>query len=440
MTPLSSRASRAVEACGPSRRAHLAWCCVSIADRFEFRFIIIKYCVVRKFRAHIDVYDQALLLEVDVNTLVAPPGLSGGQITVDLDALVANYRWLRDRAAPAAAGAVVKADAYGLGCEAVVGALVGAGCRTFFVAHLSEAFPVISTAPAAQVVILNGIWPGSEPAAVAAGVVPVLNSVDQICAWRDAARAQGRPLKAMIQIDSGMSRLGLSEREVRWLEERPELFETLDVLGFMSHLACADTPDHPANTAQGVALARALARLPRRPVSFANSAAVQALPCAHGDLVRCGLALYGVGGVSGRPNPMRPVIALAGRVIQVRKVGPDVGVGYGHDFLTRTATTIATVAIGYADGLARRLAGRAALYFGEARLPIIGRISMDSLMVDASALPSGSLRPGDLLEVIGAHQSLEDWAAQADTIPYEILTSLGRRLTRCYVGSDGDAQ
>ncbi|MBP6878562.1 MAG: alanine racemase [Phenylobacterium sp.] len=359
--------------------------------------------------------------------------LAGGRLTIDLAALRANYQMIADRAGPARAAAVVKADAYGLGAEQVAGALAQAGCRDFFVAVITEALELAPKLPAdARVYVLNGLPPGAEATCAAAGVVPVLNSLGQVERWRAEARRRGVRLPAVIQVDSGMSRLGLAASDIDQLA--PGLADDVEVVLVMSHLACGDTPIAAANQEQ-LARFEALAdRIgPQIPRSLANSAGVFIAPEFRQDLVRPGLALYGAAPIEGAASSVRPVVRLEARVIQLRVIEAGAGVGYGLTYVAKARRRLATVSVGYADGWPRRLGGRAAAYLGDVRLPIVGRVSMDSMTLDVSALPEGMLDEGDFVELLGPHQSLEAVAAAAETIAYEILTGLGRRFARTYL-------
>lgn len=366
---------------------------------------------------------------------------AGGRLTIDLAALTANYQLITAHVAPARAAAVVKANAYGLGAERVAPALAAAGCRDFFVAMLGEALSLRRHVPNdAKLYVLNGLPPGAEAACAAAAVIPVLNSLGQAERWRAEARRLGRRLAAVVQVDSGMSRLGLSLGELDQLLATSGFFEDVEVVLVMSHLACADTPSASANQEQ-LARFEALAdRLgPRLPRSIANSGGCFISGDFHGDLTRPGLALYGAAPIEGAPSPVRPVVRLEARVIQLRTIPAGAGVGYGLTYIAPGERRIATVSVGYADGWPRRLGGRAAAYFQGVRLPIIGRVSMDSMSLDVSALPDGALSEGDFVELIGSHQSLETVAEAAETIAYEILTGLGDRFARTYVTQPQDA-
>lgn len=358
--------------------------------------------------------------------------VAGAILTIDLGAIRHNYRHLRAQLAGAPSAAVVKANGYGLGAAEISQALIEEGCDTFFVAHLSEGLELRqSLGEGPSIYVLNGLPPGGEDAASAAALRPVLNSLEQLAAWQDLARKRGRRLTAAIQVDSGMSRLGMAPEEVERIAADPDRLAGIEVSLVMSHLACADEPLHPANELQRRNFESLRARLPTAPVSFANSSGVFLDGTFHFNLGRPGVALYGVNPTPDKQNPMRPVVRLDVKVVQTREIGAGSGVGYGHALVVNAPTRLATIALGYADGWHRRAAGAA--WFGDTRLPFAGRVSMDSIIVDASALPAGALKSGDLLELIGPHQSVEDVAAYAGTIGYEILTGLGRRFHRRYV-------
>ena len=366
---------------------------------------------------------------------------AGGVLTVDLAALRHNYSAIAQRIAPTRAAAVVKADAYGLGASRVAPAFYEVGCRDFFVAHLGEAIalkPFLN--PDATLYVLNGLQPGTEATCAHEDILPVLNSLEQIENWAALAAGTGKKLPALLQIDTGMSRLGLPAKELDRLVENPSLLDNIDVKFVISHLASGDEPENPANASQLTAMKTALARLPKLPVAFANSGGTFLDRSYHFDLARPGVALYGVGPAQGE-NPILPVLTLSARVIQVREVAKDAAVGYGGTYIAEGPMRIATIAVGYADGWFRTLSNKGAAFFGNTRLPIIGRVSMDSITLDVSALPDGALRLGSLVELIGPHQRLEDVARDCDTIPYEILTALGNRYARVYVdGSVSEQQ
>lgn len=371
--------------------------------------------------------DMAMQFSQDERDLAA-----GGVLTIDLAALRHNYSAIARHIAPTRAAAVVKADAYGLGASRVAPTFYDAGCRDFFVAHLGEAIalkPFLQ--PDATLYVLNGLQPGTEAACARDGILPVLNSLEQIENWAALAARQGRKLPALLQLDTGMSRLGLSANEFERLLENFTLLDNIDIKFVISHLASGDEPENAANARQLANMTALLARLPKLPVAFANSGGSFLDKSYHFDLARPGVALYGVG----PENEVVPVLTLSARVIQVRDIDKGAAVGYGGTYIAEGPMRVATIAVGYADGWFRALSNKGSAFFGDTRLPIIGRVSMDSITLDVSALPEGTLKLGSLVELIGPHQRLEDVARDCDTIPYEILTALGDRYARVYMDS-----
>ncbi|MDZ7928146.1 MAG: alanine racemase [Agrobacterium sp.] len=361
-------------------------------------------------------------------------GGASGHLTIDLGALRDNYLTLAAMAPTAQTAAVVKADAYGLGAEIVSQVLFDAGCRNFFVAHIDEALALrLRLSAEANIFVLNGLQPGNETSCAAMAVTPVLNSLAQIAQWAAHARRLGKPHIAAVQIDTGMCRLGLSPDELDVLASRPELLDGIDVAFVMSHLACADEPEHLSNAAQLCVMRKAAIAFPDVPVCFSNSGGIFLGNDYHNALLRPGIALYGGAPSVTRPNPMKPVVRLDVAVIQTRTVPAGSLVGYGGSFEAAGPTRLATIAAGYADGLPRSLSNRGAAWYNGVRLAIAGRVSMDSIILDISALPEGSLTQGSLVQMIGPDQTLEDIAEDAGTIAYEILTGLGRRYRRTYI-------
>ena len=359
---------------------------------------------------------------------------AGGILTIDLAALRANYKIIADKLSPTKAAAVVKADAYGLGIDKVAPQFYAAGCRDFFVAHLSEALKLQPhIGKDATIYILNGLQPQTEEVCAEHNIVPVLNSLEQLRNWTALAKAQNRTLPALLQIDTGMSRLGLSEQELQALVADLSLLDGADIKFIISHLASGDNMQSPQNKAQLERMQAALKLLPKHAVAFSNSGGTFMDNSYHYDLARPGIALYGGAAQENLPNPMQPVVSLQARVIQCRTVPAKTLVGYGGSYETQAETRIATIAVGYADGWLRHLSNKGAAFYGDVRLPIIGRVSMDSITLDVSALPEGTLQLGTLVELIGPHQTLEQVAQDAGTIAYEILTSLGNRYHRIYI-------
>ncbi|WCJ65665.1 alanine racemase [Agrobacterium tumefaciens] len=361
-------------------------------------------------------------------------GGASGHLTIDLGALRDNYLTLAAMAPASQTAAVVKADAYGLGADIVSQTLFEAGCRNFFVAHIDEALALrLRLSAEARIFVLNGLQPGNETSCAAMAVTPVLNSLEQIAQWSGHARKLGKMLTAAVQIDTGMCRLGLSPEELEILSAQQQLLDGIEITFVMSHLACADEPDHVSNAAQLAVMRKAATAFPETPVCFSNSGGIFLGIDYHNALLRPGIALYGGAPSAAGPNPMKPVVRLDLAVIQTRTVPAGSLVGYGGSFTASGPTRLATIAAGYADGLPRSLSNRGAAWYNGVRLPIAGRVSMDSIILDISALPEGTLTQGSLVQMIGPAQTLEDIAEDAGTIAYEILTGLGRRYRRSYI-------
>ncbi len=361
------------------------------------------------------------------------------RLIIDLGAIAANWRDLARLVAPAACAAVVKADAYGLGIGQVAPALWQAGCRSFFVAHLSEGIGLREVLPGAEIFVLNGIPPGEEDAGFAAGLTPVVNGLEDLARLKMASSGRCE-LPIALHIDTGINRLGLNHEELVRLRAEPELLARVRVVLAMSHLVISEAPAHPLNRRQQERFARALPSLPAAHASLANSSGIFLGPAFHFELVRPGAALYGVNPLPGRANPMRSVVTLKARVLKLQDVAPGETVGYGADFLVTRPSRIATLSIGYADGLPRRLGNRGHVFAAGTMLPIVGRVSMDTMTVDATELPGGMLAAGAFVEVIGPHVAVDRIAADADTIGYEILTGLGSRAARVYVNGSEPAE
>lgn len=359
-------------------------------------------------------------------------------LTVDLDAIADNWRILRDRTAHKRAAAVVKADGYGLGLAPVARTLAAAGCDTFFVAHLDAGLELAEIfagrAPRPRICVMNGLMPGHEPVYAEHDLWPSLNDLGQIDLWRTYCRRVERKLPAALHCDTGMSRTGLDRTEAETVIGEPERLTGIDLRFLMSHMACADTPSHKMNREQQQRFADLSNRLPK-PAEGAMLAASSATflgPDWHFDWIRPGVCLYGVRPNTDGPNPMRPVVSLESKILQVRQIDAPETVGYGASHRVEGPTRIATLAVGYADGYLRSLSNTAKAFVGEAEVPVVGRVSMDLITVDVSGLPQ--IGPGDSVSLIGPHQDVDAVADQAGTIGYEILTSLGARYARRYIG------
>lgn len=357
---------------------------------------------------------------------------AGAILTIDFEALAANYRLLCRQVAPAQVAGVVKADGYGLGAAHVARTLLDQGCRHLFVALLGEARTLKPELPQdVPLYVLNGLMPGAEAECAAIGAIPVLNSLDQIARWAALAASRNEVLPGVLQVDTGMSRMGLPADEIAALLADPSLLAGIEVRLVMSHLACADEPADPANAEQVRRFEAICAGFPGVPRSLDNSGGAF-LGRGHLDLVRAGIAMYG-GAPNDGPNPMHAVVALDARIAQLRTIPVGTRVGYGLTHQVLRESRIATIPVGYADGWPRCLGNRGSAFVAGMRVPVVGRVSMDSITLDVTDVPAEHLYPGAPVELIGPHQTLDAVAADAGTISYEILTQLGHRYERVHV-------
>ena len=341
------------------------------------------------------------------------------RLTVDLGALRTNYRLVSETAGRA--GAVVKANAYGLGAVRVASALVEEGCTDFFVATVAEGMELAGRLGLGRIFVLSGPLDEADAARMAgAGLVPVLNDQAQAALWRDTGQ-----LPAAIHVDTGMHRLGFATDALD-----PAQFGELNVVLLLSHLANADVPGDRMTARQIKALAALRALFPGVPTSLSNSAG--ALSGVPSDLARPGIALYGGSPFADAADALRPVATLEARVIALRTVPAGQPVGYGGTFTTRRETRVATLGIGYADGVPRALSNRGEVAYQGTRLPIVGRVSMDLLQVDATAVGE-RIEVADWIEIFGQTVTLDEVADAAGTIGYEMLTGIGTRVERRYI-------
>lgn len=352
------------------------------------------------------------------------------RLTIDLAAIQANWRSLAARHPSGPVAGVVKADAYGLGATKVAPALFAAGCRHFFTAHLAEALAIRPRLPGALVAVLNGLPPGSEASFAHHDVAPVLGTPGEIARWSALARRLGRPLPALLHVDTGMNRLGLDAAQLAALAADPTALAGIDLRYVMTHLSASEVPGDPANAAQRRRFAASCAMLPPLPRSFANSSGIFLGPDFASDLARPGAALYGINPSPGQPNPMRPAVRLAARILALRAIRKGEAVGYNATWTAPRDSRIATIGVGYADGWLRSHSNRGHAVFDGAMLPLVGRVSMDLTTLDATDCQA--LREGDWVELIGPARPVDEVAQAAGTNGYEILTSLGRRYQRAW--------
>lgn len=362
----------------------------------------------------------------------------GGQLTIDLGALARNWRALDKVSAGALTAGVVKADAYGTGIEMASKALHAAGARFFFVATPDEGIAVRTTLPDAHIFVLDGLYPGAANLYIRQNLMPVIGSMEMLEEWLGKCVERNEAYPSAFHFDTGMNRLGFRLNEAVLVRER------IERLGYapqmvMSHLACADTPNHEKNRTQLALFGSVLNQFPGIPASLANSAGMMTGRDYHFQMVRPGIALYGGRAVNGRKNPMANVVTLHVPVLQIKEARTGESVGYGATYSLARDSRLAILGHGYADGFFRALSATNQRPGGKVFLrgklcPVIGRISMDLSIVDITELGPNLPKPGEGAEVIGPNVPVDEQADAAGTIGYEVLTALKGRYGRNYVG------
>ncbi|SEA51383.1 alanine racemase [Microbulbifer marinus] len=364
-----------------------------------------------------------------------------GLLSIDLQAIGENYLQLCGRLASGShCGAVVKADAYGLGMTEVAPALYRRGCRNFFVATQAEGERLrAALGDDVNIVVLTGVRRGAELDCARAGLIPTLFTLQQLRNWVDICAQANIDALCAVKVDSGMTRLGMTPEEFDQLLANRELLHAANIWMLLSHLACADEPQHPQNRMQLESFKRAGERLraqcPDVLLSLANSSGIFLGEEFHFDIARPGSALYGINPRPGSENPMRAVVSLSLPIVQKRHVSREQAVGYGATQHAAAGSWLAVARGGYADGILRAQGGRGCGWGCGRRLPIIGRVSMDSTTFDISALDDAERDALESIEVLNDELTVDEVGGYAGTIGYEILTSLGHRYYRRYLGS-----
>lgn len=352
-------------------------------------------------------------------------------LEIDLGAIAANWKTL-DATHPGETAGVVKADAYGLGAAQVAPVLAAAGCKIFFTAHLQEAVALRALLPGVRIAVLNGLMPHAAADFRAHNITPVLGSLQEVMLWHAEARGQGAVLPCFLHLETGMNRLGLTGAELARLREDKSLLDGVRVDYVMTHLLAADAPGDAVNELQAKRFYDVALQFPGARKSLANSSGMFLGPLFHTGLARPGAALYGINPTPGERNPMRDVVRLSAPILQIHDIQPGESVGYSGVWRAARQSRVATVGVGYADGYHRILTNSATAYFDDTPVPLVGRVSMDLTTFDVTDVPAN---PGDRLELIGPHHGPDALALEARTNGYEILTSLGRRYQRRYIGA-----
>ena len=360
--------------------------------------------------------------------------ISNSFLEINIDSIIHNYQLINNKVGNTECAAVLKADAYGMGASVIAKALDKAGCSTFFVATIDEGIELRAcfSKDENQIAVLSGLLEGSEDIFYSNKLTPVLNDTEQTKKWAIYNKQKKISAPSILHIDTGMNRLGLTINELYDIIKNPTELKELHVEWIMSHLACGDQPRDIMNEKQLSVFLNAKKEFPNVKASLANSAGVFLGQSYHLDMVRPGIALYGSGSGSIPSKPLKQVIKLYSRILQIRTLSTGASVGYGASYRVSEATRVATVGLGYADGYLRSLSNCSWVFFNGLRLPVIGRISMDYITIDITQIASEKIQTGDFIEIIGDKFTLDDLATVANTVPHELLTRLGTRHHRIY--------
>ena len=362
-----------------------------------------------------------------------PETLASALVTIDLAALTSNWKALAAQAG-VAMGAAIKGEAYGLGIEAVAKTLWSAGCRSFFVARPFEGAQLRAILPEALIFVLDGLYSGQADYYLQHELYPALISLDEAREW--AASGKGKP--CAVHVDTGINRMGMTGQE---LTAVVAMKDQLRIVMVMSHLACSDEPAHLLNAKQHDLFAKYRAMLPDVPASFANSSGIYLGDGYLYDLVRPGVALYGGNPLPGHPNPMKTVVTLQLKIMQTKFVKQGDTIGYSATWTAPQGSRIALLGAGYRDGIPRKLSWSAdkpaaQVFVAGRRVDVVGRVSMDMMAIDVTDLTEAETTRGTLVEIFGPNLPVDEAAAYAGTISYELLTHLGNRYARRYIGGE----
>ncbi|MFM7083634.1 MAG: alanine racemase [Hyphomicrobium sp.] len=363
---------------------------------------------------------------------------SSAVLCVNLDTIGENWKSLSQFVHPAECAAVVKADAYGLGMQQVIPRLYEVGCKSFFIATPNEAKEARSLCSKGKIYVLDGLFSSAAETLYQIDAIPCLSSFEEVNEWSTYAACKEKKLKSCLHIDSGLSRLGLNPQEMQRLLENTTILNNLDIELVMSHLASADDPLDPTNEIQLKNFKNFRKLFPKAKASLAASDGLMLGKEFHYDLVRPGYALYGGQASKEGQSPVKPVVSIYARILQIKEIPEGTSVGYSSSWKAYRKSRIAVVALGYADGIPRSLSSTNSLKGGSVKIhgsicPIVGRVSMDLITVDVTDC-TDDIERGEFAEIIYLNKSLEEFGSEAGTIGYEILTRLGKRYDRIYYG------
>ena len=359
--------------------------------------------------------------------------LFGATATIDLAALKANYTLLAGKAKTVHTAAAIKGDGYGLGVKPVAETLWAAGCRSFYVARPEEGATLRAILPHATITVLDGLYEEHAAYYRKYKLIPALTTLSQMQTWAKNGKGEA----CTLHVDTGINRAGLQPTEWLAFTGDDKLLRTLNIRMLMSHLACGDDNTSPMNQQQLDRFRAIHAGVPHLRASLANSPGIFLGREYHFNEVRPGVALYGGNPTPYQKNPMKPVVTLEARILQIRSIQAGDTVGYSATWKAFRPTRIAVIAAGYADGIARKLSshqpnGPAQVYLGGQRCPIVGRVSMDMMTIDVTDVPERKLAKATYAELFGKHITVDEAAGWAGTISYELLTHLGKRFARVY--------
>lgn len=365
-------------------------------------------------------------------TLLTLPPSTYNCLYINRQALSYNYAYLQQRVGSVTCGAVVKADAYNLGIEPIASTLVDTGCNVFFVAYLDEGISLRKCLGShdAEIYVFNGFLQGCEEDFIHYNLIPVITDLDQMESWKKQAQKMNQRLSIALHFDTGMRRTGLPLEQLSLFPSQSPKELTIKLV--MSHMACADVPRHVFNTIQYSRFLKINSHFSGIPASLANSNAIFLDSSYHFQVVRPGKALYGLNPLLDQPNPMHPVVSLWAKIYQLQTIHAQETIGYSQTYKAKKTERVATITIGYADGVPWLMENQGLVMIQGFPAPIIGRISMDLLTVNVTDVPESLLFPGQWVELIGNEVNIEKWATHANSISYEILLGLGKRLTRVY--------
>jgi alanine racemase len=380
-------------------------------------------------------------MSVDGQNLPSPllnlPSVCYSALIINLQATVTNYLRLSKVADKSECGAVLKADAYGLGAVVIALRLHQQGCRKFFVAYGDEGIQLrqafLQFGLEADVIVLNGLLPGTESIFCDYTLIPTLTDLDQVARWQRQATLRERELPAVLHVDTGMARTGLSGKELLILRETPHLLHGIKLKFIMSQMVYSHQENLAYSVLQRQRFEAIRQMFPGVPASLAKSGAIFLESEYHYQLVRPGIGLHGINPTLYSENPLVPVVSLWAKVYQIQEILCGQTVGYSQTFEAKNPLKVATLTVGYADGYPWSMANKGYVYFGQYKAPILGRISMDLITVDVTSVPEMFVHNGAWAQLIGSDITIDKIAQTAGTVSYEVLLGLGKRFQRIYL-------